>query len=119
MTIKTDLKDANRNQLCPCGSMLKQKHCHGDPVKLQLCNNVARRYMLHLILEERKKHGIDPYAFTCKSCGKGTDNPEVSQIATATPTFKCPECGSTDLVKYVLPVTEEKPEENKSIIMRE
>jgi len=119
MTIKTDLKDVDRNQLCPCGSLLKQKYCHGDPVKLQLCNNVARRYMLHLILEERKKHGIDPYAFTCKGCGKGTDNPEVSQIATATPTFKCPECGSTDLVKYVLPVTEEKPEENKSIIVRE
>ncbi len=119
MGIKSKLNDRDRNVLCPCGSQLKQKNCHNDPVKLQLCNRVAQMYMMRLIQEERKKKGIDPYAYTCNACGKGTDQPGVSEIATATPTFKCPACGSTDLTKYVPPEPEKKeePEENKSIIL--
>lgn len=118
MTVKSNLSDKDRNQLCPCGSLLKQKNCHNDPIKLQLCNKVARLYMMRLIQEERKKKGIDPYMFTCNNCGQGTDQPEASQIATAVPTFKCPKCGSTDLEKYVPPKPEPKEEpENKSIIL--
>jgi len=113
MGVKTNLNDKDRNQLCPCGSQLKQKNCHGDPVKLQLCNKVARLYMMRLIQEERKKRGIDPYMYTCNGCGKGTDQPETSDIATATPTLKCPACGSTDLKKYVPPEPEKKDEETK------
>jgi len=122
MSIKTGLKDKDRNQLCPCGSGLRQKNCHADPVKLQLCNRVAQMYMIRLIQEERKKWGIDSYMYTCNACGKGTDEPETSEIATATPIFKCPTCGSTDFIKYV-PLEPEKkeeetkPEENKSIIL--
>ena len=119
MGIKNNLSDKNRNVLCPCGSQLKQKNCHGDPVKLQLCNKVAQMYMMGLVLEEQKKRGLKPYMFTCNKCGEGTDQPEKSEIATATPTFKCPACGSTDLEKYVPPEPEKKEEEteNKSIIL--
>ena len=120
MGIKSNLKDADRNQPCPCGSELKQKDCHGDPVKLQLCNKVAQMYMMRLIQEERKKKGIDPYMFTCNKCGQGTDQPEKSEIATATPTFKCPNCGSTNLKKYVPPepkLVSTKNQKNKSIIL--
>jgi len=119
MAIKSKISDKDRNLLCPCGSGLKAKHCHADPIKLQLCNRVAQMYMVRLIQEERKKRGIDPYAYTCNACGQGTDQPETSQIATATPTLKCPACGSTDLTKYVPPEPEKKeePEESKSIIL--
>ena len=130
MAIKSKISDKDRNVLCPCGSGLKAKWCHADPIKLQLCNRVAQMYMMRLIQEERKKKGIDPYMFTCNNCGQGTDQPEISQIATATPTFKCPACGSTDLEKYVPPEPEpeEEPDfpdvdnddeepENKSIIL--
>ena len=122
MAIKSKINDKDRNVLCPCGSGLKAKWCHADPVKLQLCNRAAQMYMMRLIQEERKKRGIDPYMYTCNTCGKGTDEPETSEIATATPTFRCPACGSTDLTKYV-PLEPEKkeeetkPEENKSIIL--
>ena len=113
MTIKSKFNDKQRNQKCPCGSGLKVSDCHGDPVKLQLCNKVAQMYMMRLIQEERKKRGIVPYMYTCNSCGKGTDQPEKSEIATATPTFKCPACGSTDLTKYVPPEPEKKEEETE------
>ena len=120
MTIKNNLSDKTRNELCPCGSGLKGKFCHGDPIKLQLCNRVAQMYMMRLIQEERKKRGLDPYMYTCNNCGQGTDKPEKSEIATAIPTFKCPACGSTDLKKYMPPEPEKEEEieeKNKSIIL--
>ena len=58
--IKSQLSDKNRNQPCPCKSGLKQKHCHGDIKKLQVCNQVAQLYMSELIEEERKKRGLEP-----------------------------------------------------------
>ena len=113
MTIKNKLSDRDRNQLCPCGMGLKQKDCHGDPVKLQLCNKVAQMYMMRLIQEERKKKGLDPYMYTCKKCGHGTDKPDASDIVTATPTLMCPTCGSTDLKKYVPPEPEPEKKEKE------
>lgn len=80
MAIKSKLDNATRNQPCPCGSELKQKYCHDDPKKLQICNQVAQLYMIKLIGEERKKRGIVPYDFTCEKCGKGTDQPRRSEI---------------------------------------
>ncbi len=111
MAIKSKIQ-AGRNELCPCKSGLKYKHCHGDTVKAQLCNKMVNLYMLKLIADERKNRGIDPYMYTCNSCGKGTDGPVKSAISTATPVLKCPDCGSTDLVKYVPPEPEENDEDN-------
>ena len=81
MTIKNKLSDRDRNQLCPCGSGLRQKFCHNDPIKLQQCNRIAQLYMVKLIVEERKKRGLEPYNFTCEKCGKGTDRPVQSKLA--------------------------------------
>ena len=59
-----------RNQPCPCGSKLKFKHCHGDPLKMEACNHMVRQYMLNLIMSEKLergmicKHGIE----TGKKC---------------------------------------------------
>lgn len=50
--------DQGRNERCECGSGLKFKKCHGDPVKLQKCMAAAReaanQEMTHLIYEETK-----------------------------------------------------------------
>ena len=47
-----------RNELCACGSGLKNKRCHNDPVKIQLVNHAANVAMNHLIQNERVKKGI-------------------------------------------------------------
>jgi hypothetical protein len=100
-----------RNELCACGSGLKTKWCHGDVTKQQLCNQIANKFMFQLIVEERKKRGLQPYMFTCESCGQGTDRPVASKVATATPTPVCPSCGSTKMKKYEPPKPVEKPED--------
>lgn len=50
-----------RNQPCPCGSGLKFKRCHGDPIKKQACARAMRaaaeETMTKLIYEETKKNG--------------------------------------------------------------
>ena len=117
MSIKLKHK-IERNASCPCGSGLKGKFCHGNSEKLQACNQIAQMYMMKLIREERKKRGLEPYDFTCKSCGKGTDKPVMSTLNTPTPVFKCPLCGSTDLEnnKEHIKVNEE-PEKKSSIIL--
>lgn len=51
-------KKIGRNEKCPCGSGLKYKFCHGDPVKIQLVNHAADVAMNHLIQGERVKKGI-------------------------------------------------------------
>lgn len=44
-----------RNDPCPCGSGLKLKKCHGDIVKIQLCQQAASKLMQELITEEVSK----------------------------------------------------------------
>jgi hypothetical protein len=95
MAVKSKLSDRTRNELCPCGSELKQKHCHNDPKKLYACNKVAQLYMMELITEERKKRGLDPYNFTCDKCGKGTDNPVKSKVNERILLCPIEECGGT------------------------
>jgi hypothetical protein len=119
MSINSKLSDKTRNELCPCGSELKQKHCHGDPKKLQMCNKIAQFYMMKLIMEERKKRGLEPYAFTCEKCGKGTDQPRPSEISEHV--LLCPDedCGGT-VKQNEKPKPEDKPEpEKKSSIILE
>jgi hypothetical protein len=95
MTAKSKLSDKTRNEPCPCGTGLKQKYCHGDPKKLYACNKVAQLYMMQLIIEERKKRGLEPYNFTCEKCGKGTDKPIQSKLNKRV--LLCPneECGGS------------------------
>jgi len=51
-------KSPARNSLCPCGSKLKFKHCHGDILKQSVCNRVANEKMVQLIRDEQIKKGI-------------------------------------------------------------
>ncbi|HUW45790.1 MAG TPA: SEC-C domain-containing protein [Dehalococcoidia bacterium] len=44
-----------RNAKCPCGSGLKYKKCHGDPIKQALVEDAARKIMEVLIAEEIQK----------------------------------------------------------------
>ena len=47
-----------RNDLCPCGSGLKHKYCHGDSGKVALCNRIVGEFMSRLIQKERHDRGI-------------------------------------------------------------
>lgn len=114
MTIKCSIKGRDRNQPCPCGSGLVAKHCHADSKKLQRCNEIAQRCMILLIVEERKRQGLEPRAFVCEKCGKGTDRPRVSEFAKNV--LLCPDekCGSTVIEKNEKP---KNKQEKKSIIL--
>ena len=61
--------------------------------------------MMKLIVEERKKRGLEPYLFTCKKCGKGTDQPRKSEIAGNV--LLCPDKNCNGTVKQ-----NEKPKED-------
>jgi hypothetical protein len=113
-------KTVGRNELCPCGSELKAKWCHNSPEKMQACNAVANMFMSKLIVEERKKRGLEPYIYVCGSCGKGTDAPAILGVVTPQSVRKCPHCGGTDLKENVTPTTgkaEQGPEEKSNIIL--
>lgn len=118
MGVKTGLSNKTRNELCPCGSELKQKHCHGDPKKLQACNQIAQYYMIKLIREERKKRELESYDFTCEKCGKGTDQPRQSTIAGGG--LVCPDEACGGVVVSEPKAVEDVPankQEKKSIIL--
>ena len=55
MGIQFTEKEPGRNDLCPCGSGLKFKHCHGDETKKAIVNRVANEIMAGLIAEELEK----------------------------------------------------------------
>lgn len=80
-----------RNELCPCGSKLKHKYCHGDVVKNQAARAMANKVMAGLIFEEQKAKGIIKRKYTCE-CGKEFDVPKDSVIADIK---MCPLCSST------------------------
>ena len=46
------------NVPCPCGSGLKAKFCHSDPVKKAVCEAAVREKMYHLIVAEKIKRGL-------------------------------------------------------------
>jgi len=70
MTIQLRKKtQPNRNEPCSCGSGLKFKKCHGDLLKLQICNRCANEKMVELIREEQKKQIIRMQQENCKECG--------------------------------------------------
>ena len=85
---------AGRNELCSCGSKLKSKFCHNDPVKQMICTRVANERMANLILQEQKKRGIVEWTYVCNVCGNGCDELKQSQIVNS---MVCPECGSPDI----------------------
>ena len=117
MGIKTGLSNKTRNDPCPCKSGLKQKHCHSDLKKLQACNQIAQMYMIKLIIEERKRRGLEPYNFMCEKCGKGTDQPIQSEIDKRV--LLCPDedCGGTVKKNEKPEDKSETKQEKKSIIL--
>jgi len=65
-----------RNHPCTCGSGLKFKHCHNDPLKIAVCNRVMMEKMVELILREKIKKGMICIHGTkkgdhCKACKIG------------------------------------------------
>lgn len=54
LTIKGG-KEPGRNDPCLCGSGLKFKQCHGDPVKKMICERVVSEKMIELIMVEKFK----------------------------------------------------------------
>ena len=85
-----------RNDPCPCGSKLKAKYCHQDPIKQMLCNRVANEHMVHLIQEEQIKRGILKLPWKCNSCEKQFIEPNKSSVADLD---ICPFCGGTDIAE--------------------
>ena len=45
------MTNRNRNQPCPCGSGLKQKKCHADPIKIALAQRAYKEKFDELIKE--------------------------------------------------------------------
>jgi len=69
MTLNLKSREPGRNDPCPCGSELKYKKCHGDPVKRMICNRVANEHMVSLIRVEQRKKIIAKQQAECKLCG--------------------------------------------------
>ena len=61
-------KQPGRNDPCPCESGLKFKHCHGDMLKVAVCNRVANEKMIQLIREEQKKRIVKKQQKNCTKC---------------------------------------------------
>jgi predicted Zn-ribbon and HTH transcriptional regulator len=94
-------KSPPRNSLCPCGSGLKFKYCHGDILKQEVCNRVANEKMVQLIRQEQKKRGLIPKNYKCNDCGHTFDEPMISNIITkmGAPSLVCPKCQSLEIEK--------------------
>lgn len=103
-------QEPGRNEKCPCGSDLKYKDCHGDDAKISMVQRFATAFMSQLIHDERMKHGLEPYPYTCNSCNKGFKKPVESTISPGM--ILCPICNGTDIVKNKSP----KPETETKLI---
>ena len=85
-----------RNDPCPCGSKLKAKYCHQDPIKQMLCNRVANEHMVGLVRQEQIKRGILKLPWLCNTCGKQFVEPLKSIVALLD---VCPFCNATDIME--------------------
>ena len=96
MGLKPIGREPGRNDLCPCGSKLKYKYCHGDESKRVIANRVANLKMMQLVETEQKKRGIIPYDYKCANCQHGFDEPAIGTVSDMP---LCPKCKSTDILK--------------------
>lgn len=59
------MPETGRNELCPCGSGLKYKRCHGDELKKEICytaaNDAMKETMTELINVELQKKNKNEY----------------------------------------------------------
>lgn len=62
-----------RNEPCPCESGLKFKQCHGDQVKVMLCNEAANQKMVELIRVEQHKQIVALQQKDCMVCNHTGD----------------------------------------------
>lgn len=85
-----------RNEPCPCESGLKFKYCHGDSLKVAVCNRVANEKMVELILQEKIKKGLIKLPYHCNGCGKDFKELKTGVINDSS---ICPFCDSTDFIK--------------------
>ena len=87
-----------RNDPCPCGSKLKAKYCHLDPLKQAVCNRVANEKMVELIRAEQLKRGLIALDYKCNNCGHTFDEPEESELLSNVQL--CPKCMNTN-IEYI------------------
>lgn len=95
-----------RNELCPCRSGLKWKHCHGDEQKRDAVQGFANAFMARLIEQGQMKKGLRPWPFTCQACGRGFTQPVPSKIAPGV--VLCPYCDG-GITKNETPMPESEP----------
>jgi DNA-directed RNA polymerase subunit RPC12/RpoP len=88
-----------RNEPCPCESGLKFKYCHGDPLKVAVCNRVANEKMVELIYQEKIKKGLIKLPYHCNGCGKDFIELKVSSTGGMTQYNICPFCSSPDFIE--------------------
>ena len=82
-----------RNELCPCGSRLKFKFCHGDPKKAKIIKAVIREAMGKMIIVEQMRKGLREWPWICNTVGcGGCLTPKASEVAEGV--SLCPKCGS-------------------------
>lgn len=86
--------EPGRNQPCVCESGLKFKYCHGDPLKIAVCNRVANEKMVGLIYQEKVKKGLIKLPYHCNGCGKDFEEPIIGEIVKCE---QCPFCNSLDI----------------------
>lgn len=94
-------QDPQRNRLCPCGSGLKYKWCHGDPLKKEVCNRVANEKMFQLIHQEKKKRGLIEPRYLCENCGHKFDEPDQSVLEFMDGGESCPMCPNCQSINFV------------------
>lgn len=112
-------REPGRNELCPCGSGLKYKYCHGDVVKRQLVQKFAAALMARLIQRTQMHKGLIPWPYICNQCSEGFTKPQMKERTILTIGISggpqpqegsfvavCPRCGSSDIKKNEPPVSE-------------
>jgi hypothetical protein len=104
-----------RNDKCPCGSGLKFKKCHGDPVLKQKCEKVVMLATVHEITPKRLQAGLidqdthDQVMSRVKTAliemvvneehqiveseDRRLEQRDVSEMQTILKLDKCPKCG--------------------------
>lgn len=100
-------KEVGRNELCPCKSGLKYKHCHGDAMKKGVCNRVANEKMVQLIREEQRRKGI-PINVICPDCNQTAGIVENCEFCNRTGTVT-----EEQVLERYKELTEGEPDEEK------
>lgn len=98
--LKNNVNEPGRNDLCICGSGLKFKLCHGDPLKKAVCNRIVDEKMMELIMVEKHLRGllsdVDYSAYLARRNPKTPREPvtgsDVNQLIDEAGIARCVDC---------------------------